>query len=470
MVRGTNESEPNLSESFRQTSNVGSSVRRRSLSLSRSRSFQVDDDIESENVSEAGDIGDRALHSKRHNEIGSISLSIDSELENGTVFPLSNDNFLRSHGLWAHDSTALNTRSPVLPSAEEIVSPISTDAVVCSREKQEDKEKAFVLPPALEYISCLLYLAVFGILGVLTRYLLQKLFGPGVAGVTSDNYPLYLDLPSNMVGSFLMGWWGVVFKEDISKVSGHLTIGLTTGYLGSLTTFSGWNQKMLDLSVNGHWVFSFVGFLIGLFLAAYSIKFGVGTAKCFKSLFQRSNRSADLASWRVDTPNHHFAVMVVLVVMLGLLWALSGALLKEEYNHDSSGAQLWLGCIVAPLGVWIRWFLARLNGRGLGKAGSLKWIPFGTLIANVSAACIMAALSTVKKAVHTKTCDTISTGIQFGFLGCLSTVSTFIAEYNAMEESQKSWRAYVYALVTIVVSFGLGTLIYSVPVWSRGYK
>jgi fluoride ion exporter CrcB/FEX len=60
-----------------------------------------------------------------------------------------------------------------------------------------------------------------------------------------------------------MGWWGVVFKEDISKVSGHLAIGLTTGYLGSLTTFSGWNQKMLDLSVSGHWVFSFVGFLIG---------------------------------------------------------------------------------------------------------------------------------------------------------------------------------------------------------------
>ena len=140
-------------------------------------------------------------------------------------------------------------------------------------------------------------------------------------------------------------------------------------------------------------------YLSGLFLAAYSIKLGVGTAKCFKSFFQRSNRTAFLASWRVDSLNHHLAVMVVLVVMLGLLWAVSGALLKEEYNHDSGEAQLWLGCIVAPLGVWIRWFLARLNGRGLGKAGYLKWVPFGTLIANVSAACIMAALSTVKKAV-----------------------------------------------------------------------
>ncbi|KAI5597653.1 hypothetical protein BDE02_02G079700 [Populus trichocarpa] len=375
-----------------------------------------------------------------------------------------------SEGSAQHDSTALNTRSPMSLLPEEIISPISIDVLVCSKEKQEDKEKAFALPPLLEYMSCLVYLAVFGILGVLTRYKLQKLFGPGVAGVTSDNYPLYLDLPSNMVGSFLMGWWGVVFKGDISRVSDHLAIGLTTGYLGSLTTFSGWNQKMLDLSVDGHWVFSFVGFLIGLFLAAYAIKLGVGTAKCFKSFLERSNRSSDLAGWRVDNCYHHLGVLVVLVVILGLLWSVSWAMLKKEYNHDSGGAQLWLACIVAPPGVWIRWFLARLNGRGLGKAGSLKWVPFGTLIANVSAACIMAALSTVKKAVHTKTCDTISTGIQLGFLGCLSTVSTFIAEYNAMEESQKNWRAYAYALMTIAVSFGLGILIYSVPVWTRGYK
>ena len=60
-----------------------------------------------------------------------------------------------------------------------------------------------------------------------------------------------------------MGWCGVVFKGDISQVSDILAIGLTTGYLGSLTTFSGWNQKMLDLSVNGHWVQAVLGFLTG---------------------------------------------------------------------------------------------------------------------------------------------------------------------------------------------------------------
>jgi len=56
--------------------------------------------------------------------------------------------------------------------------------------------------------------------------------------------------------------------------------------------------------------------------------------------------------------------------------------------------------MVGPIGVWIRWFLARLNGHGLGKDGlRFKWIPFGTVIANVSAACVMAALSTIKNAV-----------------------------------------------------------------------
>ena len=60
-----------------------------------------------------------------------------------------------------------------------------------------------------------------------------------------------------------MGWWGVVFKGDISGISDYLAIGLTTGYLGSLTTFSGWNQKMLDLSVDGRWLFAIFGFLIG---------------------------------------------------------------------------------------------------------------------------------------------------------------------------------------------------------------
>lgn len=172
----------------------------------------------------------------------------------------------------------------------------------------------------------------------------------------------------------------------------------------------------------------------------------------------------------MDSCERHLAVILALTLLLCALWIVSAVLSKEELDGGGRAAELWLGCIVGPIGVWIRWFLARLNGRGLGKTGTLRWVPFGTLIANVSAACVMAALATVKKAVDTKTCNTVASGIQFGLLGCLSTVSTFIAEFNAMRESTSPWRAYAYALITILISFGLGILIYSVPVWTKGYN
>lgn len=91
---------------------------------------------------------------------------------------------------------------------------------------------------------------------------------------------------------------------------------------------------------------------------------------------------------------------MVLLSMVGLLYGVSVVLEKRKFDSGGSEAELWLACMVAPLGVWIRWSLAPLNGRGLGRARLLKWVPFGTLIANVSACCVMAALATVKKAVR----------------------------------------------------------------------
>lgn len=103
---------------------------------------------------------------------------------------------------------------------------------------------------------------------------------------------------------------------------------------------------------------------------------------------------------RVDSFKRQILVLVALVLILCFLWGGSGLMLKKEFHKGGSRAQLWLACLVGPAGVWIRWLLAKLNGRGLGKAGVLKWVPFGTLIANVSAACVMAALATTKKVVR----------------------------------------------------------------------
>ncbi|GAB2252118.1 hypothetical protein Droror1_Dr00004965 [Drosera rotundifolia] len=452
------------SGSLGRTSSTGSSMRRSSFSLSGPAIHpQLDEDLESRIVSEAGDIGDRALSSRTHSRSSSARFSFDHVSEKGFGACIPED-ILTSYEV-----------SDVRPSPIEIISPLSTDGILVSEDKEQDGEKPWEQWwPLFEHISCLVHLAVFGILGVITRYLLQKLCGPGIINVTSDKSVLYLDLPSNMVGSFLMGWLGVVFKGDISKFSDLLAIGLTTGYLGSLTTFSGWNQAMLNLSVTGHWTFTALGFLISMLLSAQCIILGVHAAKGFRLILRRLKLVSvnGFCCWnserKVDSHKFQLIVFVLLLMIWVFLVVLSGVLERKEFGNGGSEAQLWLACLVAPPGVWIRWWLSRLNGQGLGSRGLLKWVPFGTLMANVSAACIMAALATIKKEVNTHRSITVASGIQLGFLGCLSTVSTFIAEYRAMTLSSHSWRADVYASITIIVSFALGTLIYSVPVWVKG--
>ncbi|KAL4570410.1 hypothetical protein LXL04_026062 [Taraxacum kok-saghyz] len=442
MDLGNNDCEPRKSGSFSRISSTNSSFRRHSFNRLGSGIHEADNDSDHQSVSEAGDIGDRALHSKRHSGI------IES---GGPVFPFD------------------NLVIPIEEHSRKESQPSSPDAILHDKGNNEECENEKELPWFMTYISSRIHLAVLGILGVLTRYLLERLFGPQVVGATSDNSYMYIDLPPNMIGSFLMGWLGTVYKKDISKFSPELAVGLTTGYLGSLTTFSGWNQKMLELSVNGHWVFSFLGFFLGLFLVAYSFIFGVETAKGAKWVFTKTNLNKKCGFEVKNNIITQTILILLMLTLLGLLLGISVALFKKDLESDSNTSHLWLGCIVGPIGVWTRFYLAKFNGKGLGKTKMMKWMPFGTLIANVSASCIMAAFATLKEAVEGKHFGIVSTGMQFGLCGCLSTVSTFIAEFGAMREGVDTWQAYVYALVTMIGSFGLGTLIYSVPVWAKGW-
>ena len=134
---GTIVSEPRRSGSFSCRSSATSSLRRRSISLSAAAPVHIDDDIESEIVSEAGDIGDRALHSNRHSESSSHRFSVDHALENGVSTPTFGDTLLHPNGYWSRDPPTMSTISVVTPLPEEIISPLSTDAIVCSKDKMQ---------------------------------------------------------------------------------------------------------------------------------------------------------------------------------------------------------------------------------------------------------------------------------------------------------------------------------------------
>ncbi|XP_074557378.1 uncharacterized protein LOC141813331 isoform X2 [Curcuma longa] len=350
-------------------------------------------------------------------------------------------------------SKVVSLPSNVTPLSDEIVSPLPTDPMMSTKGNNQMSctDKQYKLPFLLDYISYLSHLSVFGILGVYTRYLLQKFFGPDHLNLTGENNPLYLDLPSNMVG-------------------------LSTGYLGSLTTFSGWNQKMLESSSRGHWADAIAGIVLGIFLVNYSIIFGIGCAGRLRKRVigwgdnSTRRRTSSLEKWRVDNFNKHVAILTAALLIWLSIWILSAEFFRLKLDDLSDSAVPWLAFLVGPPGVWIRWHLARLNGQGLGRKRMLKWLPIGTLLANVLAACVMAALATISKSVNTSRCTIIISGIQLGFLGCLSTVSTFAAEVYAMWKTGHGLNAFLYIAATITISFALGTLIYSVPVWIKDYR
>ncbi|KAH7662760.1 putative fluoride ion transporter CrcB protein [Dioscorea alata] len=347
--------------------------------------------------------GSRSLGtSRRDGSVGSLSMRVPSQ-----------DVYLVEEVLGDVDDSEIADDLDAENESSEIneklaSSSLQTDVIFHSSEKNQieinssssDKQMKDKLPGRLDYISYMVHFAVFGILGVFTRYLLQKLF---------------VDLLSNILGSFLMGWFGVIFKADIRNVSDDLVIGLTTGYLGSLTTFSGWNMKMLDLSVRGPWVFTVGGIVLGMAITAVAFR---------RSLLNWHHKSCQktkimLENLRVNTHECRIYVLLSMILIFGAIWIISCVLAKRKLDSVSDGAVPWLG----------------LNGRGIGRRRNLKWLPIITLTAYILAACVMAVLATISKEVNTKICGIIVSSIQFGFLGCLSTVSSFVAEILAIRQS-----------------------------------
>ncbi|KAL3689333.1 hypothetical protein R1sor_015642 [Riccia sorocarpa] len=325
----------------------------------------------------------------------------------------------------------------------------------------------------LEFFSILAHLTTFGIIGVLIRYGLENLFGPPVGGVTSNNGALFNDLPANMLGSFFMGWVGVVFKKDISLFSEHLAVGLSTGLMGSITTYAAMIQRMVANMVGGRWVNGISGLVLGMELAQVSLIIGVDSAKLMCKILERINHIRDrrglkpLQAPSPDNTRRRYCSLLIFTLVGGGLWV--GSLVLTIFDRSSrSRRTLWLACVVAPPGVWMRWYFARLNGQGIGQKHLMRWLPVGTLLVNVVASSMEAGLATVEAAVENYNSRLWIESLQLGLFGCLSTVSTFVAEIQTMHQGKNRWRAYVYPLSTIVTSVVMGLLIYGIPVWVLG--
>ncbi|CAN6485338.1 unnamed protein product [Victoria cruziana] len=450
------------------TSNCKGSRRRSSSSMPEAN-YQLD--VDTLSSSEHHIVVDGSLFHDGKPRFGSISLRMDGDRSNrdtGKVAP--DDVLILTSGSCLQEGLQSSMQLPASPSSSDI---IAVPVFPCNDDNKSFKPHTTVIQESSSKLSnyiLLAYLAAFGILGVLLRYRLQELFGPEIVKLTDVKSVLYTDLPANILGSFLMGWFGYVFKAKIAELSEPLAVGLSTGLLGSLTTFSGWVQKMVNLATEGQWVLCFSGIILSIVATIGAFIVGICSAEPTGWILKRITGPVLSKRKRLHIALYWFIVIALCAILLCL---------KFKPNERP---KVLLACLFGPPGVWLRWFLGKkLNDKKFKSKQYIKWLPYGTLAANVGAVAIMASVCTLDFVVKTKPLDTLLKAIQLGFLGCLSTVSTFVLEIFSLFEGSDlvdhhcdhsgdhQWRAIAYALLSVCLSFVLEILLYSIPVWTKGY-
>lgn len=105
----------------------------------------------------------------------------------------------------------------------------------------------------MQAVSDVVHLSCGAMFGVLVRVGLGRAFGPTALGVVSSTSPLFLDLPANVFGCLLAGFFSP-FKTKAAQIYRGLPLFIATGCLGSVTsTFKPLgSSEIRPMYCNGH--------------------------------------------------------------------------------------------------------------------------------------------------------------------------------------------------------------------------
>ncbi|KAF6806382.1 hypothetical protein CSOJ01_08877 [Colletotrichum sojae] len=243
-----------------------------------------------------------------------------------------------------------------------------------------------------------------------------------------------------------------------------LYVGLATGFCGSFTSFSSFIRDVFlamsnDLPGAGglpseprNGGYSFMAMLaviittVGLSLGALSV--GAHLAAALEPI----------------TPSVPFRLgrkfFDPLAVLLGWGGWLAAVLLAIWPPHDAWRGQALFSLVFAPLGCLARYYVsALLNSR-------LPAFPLGTFAVNVAGVAVLGACWDMGHAgVGGPIECQVLQGVEDGFCGCLTTVSTWVAELSALRRRH----AYVYGTASVVAGFAIMVIIMGGLRWSDGF-
>lgn len=355
------------------------------------------------------------------------------------------------------------------------------------------------------------YLILFSIFGTLARLGLQALtFYPGAPVQTGL-------LWCNVGGSLIMGFLSKdkkLFREERSRstkfedtdehadtsldgesaknrLAGYkktlpLYIGLAIGFCGSFTSFSSFMRDAFFALSNALPVpinhpsstpissiinvprnpgYSFLAVLAVLIttvgLSLMAILFGAHLAL----LLEPYTPSIPYIFVRkiIDRIVVFLAFGVWFAALLMSIWPPdrpAGPIGNKSWAQETWRSQALFAIVFAPLGCLLRFYLSlHLNGR-------IKAFPLGTFAVNIFGT-VLAAIFTDLQRVPIGGivgCQVLQ-GMLDGFCGCLTTVSTWVAELIAMRIKH----AYFYGFVSVATALGILVIITGSLQWTKGF-
>lgn len=239
-----------------------------------------------------------------------------------------------------------------------------------------------------------------------------------------------------------------------------LYIGLTTGFCGSFTSFSTFIRDVLLALSNNEFElpttdrsggYSFLAMLaviittICLTLSALHIgaHLAIGTEKFIPSLPFRLIRK--------------FLDRIVVILALGS-WI--GVIVLSIMLPNINWRGKTFALVFSPAGCLARFYLS------LYLNGTLSSFPLGTFLANVFGTAILGMTwdFSHSASVGIVGCQVLQ-GIEDGFCGCLTTISTWVAELNSL----RRFHSYIYGTASVLVSLAIMVAIMGGLRWTNGF-
>jgi CrcB protein len=245
-----------------------------------------------------------------------------------------------------------------------------------------------------------------------------------------------------------------------------LYIGLATGFCGSFTSFSSFIRDVflalsndlvtpgadnLPASRNGG--YSFMALLAVIITTVSLALSGLFIGAHLAIAVQKALPPVSYAITRKYLDR--------LAVLLACGCWLGAILLSIFPPRDFWRGRATFALVFAPLGCLLRFYLALLLN------GKVAAFPLGTFAANIFGTAVLGmAWDIAHVSIGGVVGCQVLQGIDDGFCGCLTTISTWVTELTSL----RRWHAYVYGLASLLVALACMVAIMGGVRWADGFN